>query len=104
MKVAVQPGFRIKQVDSTSDVQNECWRLQVSLVWQTSIVSADDLGTHMGAITELIEAVLKGVSLASFGMAHQFEAMCGLFEEVNPEGWVRTLARPHSQKWRRLRL
>jgi hypothetical protein len=77
VEVAVQPGFRIKQVDSTFDVQNEGWRLQVSLVWQTSIFSADDLGTHMGAITELIEAVLKGLRLASCGMDHQFEAMCG---------------------------
>jgi hypothetical protein len=86
VEIAVQPGFRIKQVYSTSEVQNEGWRLQVSLVWQTSIDSADDLGTHMGAITELIEAVLKGLSLTSFGMDHQFEAMCCLVEEVNPEG------------------
>jgi hypothetical protein len=78
MKIAVCACVWIKQVDPSSQVQNERWSLQVALMGQAVVIVADDCGRYLSVVAKIFEVLLNGLSLATFGVDRQLNVMLRL--------------------------
>lgn len=85
MEIAVLSCVWIKQIDSSSQVQNERWSLQVTLMGEAVVGMADDCGLNLRVLAEFFEPGLNRPSLAAFGVNCQLNVRLRLLEKVHPE-------------------